>query len=64
MSQAPPVTEAAANVASENTKASSATRDAYRAETVNSLNKQGPLSYNNVVRNDCIKNGNIYVEKY
>ena len=59
MNQAPPVTEAAANVTSGITKASSATRDAYRAETENSLNKQGPLRCSSVVCIDCIKNGKV-----
>ena len=61
MSQAPPMTEAVANVASEDTKASLATRDAYPAEMENSLDKPDLLQCSNVVYTHCIKIEKVYV---
>ena len=61
MSQAAPMTEVAANVALEDTKASLATTDVYPAETENSLNKPVLLQCSNVVRTDCITIEKVYV---
>ena len=61
MSKAPPMTEAVANVTSEDTKVSSVTTDVYPAETENSHNKPDLLQFSNVARTDCIKIEKVYV---